>query len=291
MKRILVPCDFSKPAINAFRFALEIARQSKGNVHVLHVVEMPVVHNPLLVPVLNFEQEFFKELRQNADARFRDITEKHNLDNINVGFTVRFGSVLHMIREYTIKEKMDLVVMGSHGAKGLRELFIGSNAERMVRHSPVPVLIVKKYYKGPIKNIVFPNSLDLDHQEDLIMNVKALQTFFKARLHILWINTPLNFTSDTRTRERLESFAKRFMFKDYTINVFNYTEEERGILEFSSSIKADLIAMGTHARRGIAHLMNGSLVEDLVNHYEGQVWTYSLKNEPVGSPVDKIVSK
>ena len=80
------------------------------------------------------------------------------------------------------------------------------------------------------------------------------------------------------------------MFKDYTINVFNYTEEERGILEFASLIKADLIAMGTHSRTGIAHLLNGSLAEDLVNHYEGQVWTYSLKNEPVEFPVDKIVS-
>lgn len=290
MKRILVPCDFSKPAINAYRFALDIARQSKGNVHVLHVVELPVVHDPLLVPVLSFEQEFFTEIRKNAEARFNDITQKYNLDNIKVAFEVQFGSVLHMIREYTVKEKIDLVVMGSHGASGLRELFIGSNAERMVRNSPVPVLIVKKYYKGPIKNIVFPNTLDLDHQEDLITKVKALQAFFNARLHILWVNTPLNFTSDTRTRERLESFAKRFMFKDYTINVFNYTEEERGILEFASLIKADLIAMGTHSRTGIAHLLNGSLAEDLVNHYEGQVWTYSLKNEPVEFPVDKIVS-
>lgn len=123
------------------------------------------------------------------------------------------------------------------------------------------------------------------------MKVKALQTFFKARLHILWVNTPLNFASDTHTRERLESFAKRFMFKDCTINVFNYTEGEAGILEFARLIKADLIAMGTHARSGIAHLLNGSLVEDLVNHYEGQVWTYSLKNEAVESRVDKIGSK
>ncbi|HEY9486945.1 MAG TPA: universal stress protein [Chryseosolibacter sp.] len=286
MKRILVPCDFSQPAINAYRFGLDIARQSKGSVHVLHVIELPVVHDPLLMPVLNFEQEFFEEPHQNAEARFRKITQKHNLDNIKVDFAVQFGAVSHTIREYTAKEKIDFVVMGSHGASGLRELFIGSNAERIVRNSSVPVLIVKNYYKGPIRNIVFPNSLDLDHQDDLIMKVKALQTFFKARLHILWVNTPLNFTSDTRTKERLEAFAKRFMFKDYTINVFNHTEEERGIREFTSSIKGDLIAMGTHARSGIAHLVDGSLAEDVVNHYEGRVWTYSLKNKPVGTSVE-----
>ena len=163
----------------------------------------------------------------------------------------------------------------------MREFFIGSNAEKIVRNSPVPVLVMKDYYKGPIKNIVFPNTLETEHQEDLTMKVKALQAFFKARLHIVWINTPLNFTSDRVTRERLEAFAKRFMLKDYTINIFNQTDEEKGIVEFANSIKGDLIAMGTHGRKGFARVFNVSLAEDVVNHYKGLVWTYSLKNEPV----------
>jgi hypothetical protein len=71
------------------------------------------------------------------------------------------------------------------------------------------------------------------------------------------------------------------MLKDYTINIFNHTDEETGIMEFAKSIKGDLIAMGTHGRKGISHLLNGSLAEDVVNHYRGLVWTYSLKNEPV----------
>jgi nucleotide-binding universal stress UspA family protein len=171
--------------------------------------------------------------------------------------------------------------MGSHGASGVREFFVGSNAERMVRNSPVPVLVVKDYYKGPVKNIVFPNTLDTENQEDLVMKVKALQNFFKAHLHIVWINTPLNFTSDKLTSERLETFAKRFMLKDYTISVFNHTDEETGILEFSNSIKGDLIAMGTRGRKGITHLVNGSLAEDVVNHNKGLVWTYSLQQSPV----------
>ena len=285
MKKILVPCDFSKPAINAFRFALDTAREAKGTVHVLHVIELPVVHDTVLMPVLNFEQAFFKELRQSAEDKFRKVTQAYNPANVKVVFTVQFGAVSHMIRDYTDKSKIDVIIMGSHGASGFRELFIGSNAERMVRNSPVPVLIIKNYYQRPIKNIVFPNSLDLDHQEDLVRKVKALQSFFKARLHILWVNTPLNFTSDTRTHERLQAFARRFSFKDYTINVFNHTEEERGILEFTNSIKGDLIAMGTHARKGIAHLVEGSLAEDVVNHYEGYVWSYLLKHEPVEAAV------
>jgi hypothetical protein len=71
------------------------------------------------------------------------------------------------------------------------------------------------------------------------------------------------------------------MLRDYTISIFNQTDVERGIVEFANSIKGDLIAMGTHSRRGISHLINGSLAEDVVNHYKGLVWTYSLKNIPV----------
>jgi K+-sensing histidine kinase KdpD len=112
------------------------------------------------------------------------------------------------------------------------------------------------------------------------MKVKDLQNFFKAHLHIVWINTPLNFTSDKITNDRLSKFAKRFMLKDFTVHVFNHPDEEQGILQFTQQIGGNLIAMGTHGRKGIAHVLNGSLAEDIVNHTETMVWTYSLKNEP-----------
>jgi nucleotide-binding universal stress UspA family protein len=281
MKKILVPCDFSKPAINAYRFALDIAAQSKGIIHLLNVIELPVMHDTVLMPVLNFEEELLKDLRESAETRFAKIKDKYKTQNVKIVSQTVFGSVSRMIRDYITKESIDLVVMGSHGASGAREFFIGSNAERVVRHAPVPVLVVKDYYKGHIKNIVFPNTLDTENQEDLVMKVKSLQNFFKAHLHLVWINTPLNFTSDTRTIDRLEAFAKRFMLKDYTISIFNHTDEERGILEFSNMVKGDLIAMGTHGRKGIAHLLNGSLAEDVVNHNKGLVWTYTLQQSEV----------
>jgi nucleotide-binding universal stress UspA family protein len=277
MQNILVPCDFSKPATNAYRFALDIAAQSKGTVHLLYVIELPVLHDTMLMPVLNFEAQFLTDMEKHAEKRFAKITEKYEAAKVKVVTKTAFGSVSLMIRDYIEKKSIDLVVMGSHGATGARELFIGSNAEKMVRRSTVPVFVIKDYYKGPIKNIVFPNTLDTEKQEDLVMKVKALQNFFKAKLHLVWINTPLNFTSDSVTTKRLEAFAKRFMLKDYTIHVYNQTDEERGILEFSASVNGDLIAIGTHGRKGIAHLVNGSLAEDVVNHSKGLVWTYSME--------------
>ena len=281
MKKILVPCDFSKPALNAFRFALDIAAQSKGAVCLLNIIELPVLHDTVLMPVLNFEAELMKELKEKAEKSFSKITAKYGVEGVKVVGEVVFGSVYRELLEFAKTDKFDLIVMGSHGASGIREFVIGSNAEKVVRNSPVPVLVVKDYSKGAIKNIVFPNTLETEHQEDLTMKVKALQSFFKAQLHIVWINTPLNFASDTETFNRLEAFAKRYMLKDYSIHVFNHRDEETGILEFTNRVKGDIIAMATHGRKGISHLLNGSLAEDVVNHTKGLVWTYSLKNEEV----------
>jgi hypothetical protein len=132
-----------------------------------------------------------------------------------------------------------------------------------------------------VKNIVFPNDLEIADQEDLIAKVKALQNFFGAHLHVVWVNTPLNFTSDTVTHERLNAFAKHFGLKDYSNHIFNYRNEEEGIINFTKFIKGDLIAMATHGRKGIAHVINGSMAEDVVNHTESLIWTYSLRHELV----------
>lgn len=279
MKKLLVPCDFSIPSLHAFQFALDAAAQVNGTVHVLHVVELPVLHDSVLMPVLSFEQDLFQELRKKAETQFAIINKKFNKNAVNVVSEVQFGKISDMIRNYTKEHEVDTIIMGSHGATGAREFFIGSNAEKIVRQADVPVLVLKDEYKGSIKNIVFPNTLETEDQEDLVQKIKALQHFFKAHLHIVWINTPVNFTTDMETRQRLEKFVKRYQFKDYSVNIYNHLNPEDGIIEFSKLIDAGLIAMGTHGRTGIAHMIHGSLTESLVNHTDKLVWSYVMKPE------------
>ena len=275
MKKILVPCDFSKPAINAFRFALDIARKSRGVVELLNVIELPAIHDPLIMPVVTFEKDFMKELKQKTLGEFNKLLTKYKADSVTVKSDVEFGSPARMIADFSRKKGIDAIIMGTHGASGIREYFIGSNAEKVVRNSMVPVMVMKNYYKGAMRDIVFPNTLETEKQQKLVSKVKELQAFFKATVHILYVNTPTNFTADNITRERLKQFAKQFTFKNYTLNVYNYPFEEAGIINFTKSIKGDLIAMGTHSRKGIAHFLNGSLAEDLVNHADVPIWTFS----------------
>ena len=274
MKKILVPCDFSKPAVNAFRLALDMALKSKGVVYLLNVIELPAIHDPIIMPVITFEKEFMKELREKTDVQFDRLIAKYKPAGVTVKTEIAFGSPSRLITALVRKRSIDTIIMGTHGTTGIREYFIGSNAEKIVRLSPVPVLITKKYYKGHMKNIVFPNTLETENQENLVRKVKELQAFFKARVHILYVNTPTNFTADNVTMDRLKEFARQFAFKNYTLNVYNYPFEEAGILQFAKSIKADLIAMGTHGRKGISHFLNGSLAEDVVNHADFPIWTY-----------------
>lgn len=281
MKKILVPCDFSKPSINAFRFAVDIASASKGIVQLIHVIELPVLGDVGAMSVLAFEENLLNELKEKVIIRFQKITDKYRSEGVNVTWTVTSGVPSKTIVDVIKDQHVELVLMGSHGASGLREYLLGSNAEKVIRKSPVPVLIIKNYPKGAIKNIVFPNMLDLYDQEDLVRKVKDLQHFFKAHLHIVWINTPITFTSDITTLERQNAFAKHFKLTDYTFSIFNHRNEEEGIIEFTKLVKGDMIAIGTHGRTGIFHLIYGSIAEDVANHASTTIWTYTLKNEPI----------
>jgi len=272
MKKILVPCDFSEPAVQAFKFAVEIARQSSGEVYLLNVIELPVLYDsPAVIP---FEQSYMDELKVSAEKSFKKMKEKW-AEDVKVKSTVEFGGLISTIRKTVTKVKADLVVVGTHGASGFKEFTIGSNTEKLVRTINVPVIAIKKAPKS-VKSIVFPTTPDFD-QEELTMKVKDLQDFFKAKLHLVYVNTPSVFMKDVYTKPALAALAKRFMLKNFTISVVNDLSEVEGIINFTGSIKADLVAMRTHGRRGIAHFAVGSIAENLVNHIECPIWTYRIE--------------
>jgi nucleotide-binding universal stress UspA family protein len=277
MKKVLVPYDFSEQAISALRFALDIEKEAKCELHLLHVVKMPVLQHSAVMPISSVEEDMLHDARKQAELRFEKI-EKQFFKEAHIKTKVRFGDTSDTILEYLAHNKIDLVVMGTKGARGLRELFTGSNTEKVVRLSRVPVLAVKQFIPYQrIRNIVFPNTLDEDLHEDLIMNVKRLQASFNAKLHVVWINTPSNFLGNSEAKDRLTAFANRYMLQNYSLNIFNDVNEEAGIVNFTHSIEADMIALGTHGRTGLAHFITGSVAEDLVNHVDGPVWTYTIK--------------
>ena len=276
MDKILIPCDFSDQAISAFRLALDMAHSASAEIHLLNVIELPIVHDDLITPMQSFDEALLMELSDRAETRFEELKKEYAKENVIIKTKVEFGPVINIIINYLERENATIVVMGTKGATGLQEVLIGSTAEKIVRHAPCPVIVVKEYRRlDDLKHIVFPNSME-EGQEDLMMHVKALQHVLKATLHVVWIETS-HTTDHAVVKSELEDFARRFMLKNYTLNVFKAKSKESGVIDFTHKINASMIAMGTHARKGLTHLLKGSVTEDVVNHVDCPIWTYVIK--------------
>jgi nucleotide-binding universal stress UspA family protein len=277
MERILVPCDFSDPAISAFRLAVELADKSGADIHVLNVVELPIMHDDVLTPMPSFDETLLRELSERSEKKFADLKEEFADKALNIKTKIEFGPIVPTILDYLADNGVNLVVMGTKGVTGLEEVLIGSNAEKLVRNASCPVIAVKRRVSlDELRHIVFPNSME-EGQEDLILHVKALQHILDATLHIVWVDTSTKREDHQLIKQQLDDFAKRFMLKDYTVNVFKANNKETGIIKFTHWINATMIAMGTHARKGLSHFFKGSITEGVVNHVHCPIWTYVIK--------------
>lgn len=279
MKKILVPCDFSKLSNEAFQVAIELASNHKGEIMLLHAIAMPSIYTTgFSAEPLAFNPVYFTKMEEDAKTELEKMKTKATSHSIKASTEVVYGELTGVIKRIIEVNKVDLVIMGTSGASGLAEIFIGSNTEKVVRLSPVPVLAVRKSVDTKsIRNILLPSTLDLN-QTDFMSKVKDLQELFGATLHILLINTPVHFRRDAEAKEALEEFAKHYQLKNYKTHFRNYTHEDEGIIDFAGDQKMDLIAMATHARKGLAHLFNGSVTENVVNHVPAPIWTYCLKH-------------
>lgn len=273
MKKILVPTDFSQSSIEAIKFAAQLAESEKVQIQLIHAIELPALYDTSFA--LAFEQDYMKDQRTAALKKLNKLGERWIKGPAKITSDVQFGGMIAVIERTIESWGPDVVVMGTHGASGIKEYTIGSNAEKVVRNSPVPVIAIRKTAKS-IRNLVFPVRPEGD-LEDLTMLVKALQERFNAKLHVLYVNTPVLFHRDSDIKPKLDALAKRYMLKNYTLNIFNDIGEAEGIVNFTNGLKDPMVAMRTHGRRGISHLANGSVAEDVVNHIECPVWTFKIK--------------
>lgn len=276
MKNILVPTDFSKEATYAFNFALELAKKSNGKIYVLNVVEMPIstVADPMGAPVIHdWGSDFIKTVTEVNQSKLDELIEKsESIGKVEVG--IMLDATLEFIKEHEI----DHVVMGTKGATGLKEIFVGSNAEKLVRYSPCPVLTVSYPIElDDIDKIVF--GLDLSGNESkVVAAIRDLQEELNATIHFININTPHVLMNEDEVITKMRFFAEENGFQNSTVNIRKNTQRDSGIIEFAKEISADMIAMSSSRKKGIAHLFFGSLAEDIVNHSHIPVWTFGLND-------------
>lgn len=277
MKKILVPFDFSALSMSALRFAIELAEAGQGEVIALHVVNMTPVYLESLDPngYAMGSASILSELGREAVTNFAKVRLELKT-SIQPGFRVEQG-LLHQVIIRTVHEmEADLVVMGTSGSSGLTEVLLGSNTERVVRTAPVPVISIHKGQKiSHIQNIVFPTTIDLD-QHRFMWQIRALQSFFNAHLHLLYVKTPDTKETEKSLTAMLNDLAKYYDLSDFSVHTTKAATEEKGVLRFASRMPGSMIAMATHGYTGLTHLMLGSVAENVINHTNEAVWTFRL---------------
>ena len=282
MKTIIIPTDFSEQAHHALSFAAGVARKNgETKLLLLHIIEglgEYALNTTGEVEIETTEETFtLNDLNKRAYASMNDLVSEKEFKGLNIEGMVRFGNPYKVISEEIARRDAELVVMGTKGAGGLEEVLIGSNAEKVVRYSKCPVITLKqKVSIDEIDNIVLATNLT-ENQSHLVEELKKLQALTGATLHLLKVNTPNYFHTNRQLEEQFRNYVDKYKLTDYTTNIYNDATEEDGILYFAEDLRACLIALGTHGRTGLLHLLSGSIAEDLVNHAKIPIWTISMR--------------
>jgi nucleotide-binding universal stress UspA family protein len=282
MKTILVPYDFSPYAEAALDFAVQIRKKTKGEIKLVNVIEYPLGSTFNVTGEIAsydpMDKVFTMKLIEHAKEKLANTIAKFEGEKEHITPIVLMGYPFDGITDQINETHTDLIVMGTKGATGLKEMFVGSNAEKIVRNAKCPVITIhQKRNISEINDIIYATELVVKN-EDKMRVFKTYQEFFDAKIHLVWINTPHNTLNDDLAEQQLEKLAKSNQLNNYDVKVIRGFYPEEGILTYAVQIDANMIAMNTNSHKGLMHLFLGSVAEDVVNHSSVPVWTLTTND-------------
>ncbi len=283
MKTIIVPCDFSAPSRAAYTFAMEMAARTGSQVVAVYVIYIPVMFDPITVGglPLQYDTDFLDSMELQANEQFEEMKCAVADSPARSKLCVVNGAVVSSLLTEITSYQAELVVMGTGttGVSAMQENWVGSTTEKIIRHCHVPVISVHKNVPlNSIQRILLPSILTLN-QTAFINKVKDLQDFFGATLELLLVNTPSHFFTDLEAKEKLEEFIEHYRLTNVVTHFKNFKTEEDGIRHMAYQEGVGLVALATHARKGIAHVLQGSVTETVINHLPCPVWTMEINSE------------
>lgn len=273
MKKILVPIDFSNQAEYALKVGAKIAKTTESELILLHLLDLPEgVIDPSNYGNPDSSPTTLLYMKR-AQEKFDEILNRDYLADVNITKSVIFNNTYEGIINQSTKQDVDLIVMGSKGSSGFTEILVGSNTEKVVRSSNIPVLVVKKDTPDfKIDNIVFTSDFKLKNKANFPKVIEFAE-MFNARIHLLKVVTANEFESTSKTKQRFKKFRKDFKFDNIKEHIYNDKSIERGILKFSEKNNADIIILNTTGWKGVRQFFNGSISKGVSNHASLPVMT------------------
>jgi nucleotide-binding universal stress UspA family protein len=259
--RIMVATDFSPASDRALEFAASIARRFNSKIYLTHVVA--VDGYPMVAPEIAVGS--LEKLRTDAEAKLGGIVESGRLYGIAREIIIAEGTLSSAIQVLVENHKIDLLVLGTHGASGFKKLVIGSGAEQVFRQARIPVLTVGPHvigeplYEAEFKNILFATDFGPGVDREAAYAF-ALAEEHRARITLLNVVRYVEeFSEEAVTRKRdwvtrqlqelVPAKANLTCKPEYLMVIGEPVDE---ILRWADATKADLIVMGAKPRKGLA---------------------------------------
>ena len=275
MKKILFPTDFSEAAKSAFVYALKFADGIGAEIIILHVYDLPIVDMP---PIPDTTQEVFDIVEMNQFESFRDelpllhaIADTLQLGHVPLRNILLYGDLVYNINKVCNDEGIEMVIMGTKGATGLKETFIGSTTASVIANVNVPVLgIPAEAEFGAIKHIAFTTQYK-DRDNDALLKAIEISKVFNARLLCLYIK---NDDEPQDIEERINEW--KIYYRDENIDFYNIAGDhiEQTILDFLDNQKVDVLVMRKHKRSFFESLFHRSLTKKMAYHSKIPVLVY-----------------
>lgn len=281
LKNILIPTDFSKTGLLALDQAAFMARLCKADLYLLHAVDIPEAIYMIYEPAMVMPD--FKEVDVVAKKKLNELAasmkKKHGIAMKTI---CTRGKVAPEVMKAVKENKIDLVLMGTHGASGFNEYFIGSNADRVVKVCPCPVITIQTQSKKlGFTNIVLPIDDDFNSRQKVASTV-SLAKKFAAKIHLLGLpekNGNVNLKAFQIKIASVEKVIKKSGLA-YDCKIIKTDSMAKTALNYAKKVKADLIVVLNEHESRLTDAFPGIFAKQIVNH--SRISVMSIKPENLG---------
>lgn len=273
MKRILFPTDFSATSLNAFVYALKLAHSLKAEIVTLHTYDYPqpdYMGAPIFLPDIYQVTDLaeFENFKGHVPL-LHDLAQKQQLESVPVSHVLEYGDLISNIEDLHQKEPFDYIVMGTKGATGWVDTFLGSVSRRVINEAPVPVFVVPEQAQfSPFKKFLFITSYAPEEMA-VFQKVLALAKIYHAHVDCLYVK------ADHSTADNLELHDWKTIFDEPNIRFhrLHSRDIEGSVLDFIALHHIDVLAMTTHHRNFFERVFQTSLSEKFIYHAQLPMFT------------------
>lgn len=266
--KVLIPVDFSQASQKAWQIVDLVKLHQPVELYLLHVIPA----NGNLEDIEDGGEEIKVQVAS-AKKKFVDLKAE-----IDFHYEVRIGPLTDTITHYASEIGAELIIMGTKGSEGYMEFFSGSEAQHVARYSKVPVITVHKdSMPEKLENILLLSDFGIGGFHPALELLKNF-TNGRTRIHLLHILKQDELGKMDELERHMYQFAEDNQLENFNVHLFQEDKVEEGVYQFNEDHDMDLVCIGTHARKGLGHLLFGSIAERLINHCSKPVFTYHLEN-------------